>query len=99
MLGGDERRETRERISVCLFRERKKRDSQSVSVFRLLATKTNIIEKETLAVFCVQAVASHAQKEVRDGMIFISNQRRKPVHLNLETEFSVSKLRRTGFRL
>ena len=56
-------------MSVCLFRERKQRDSQSVSVSSLLATKTNIIKKETLAVFCVQAVASHAQKEVRDRII------------------------------
>ena len=56
-------------MSVCLFRERKQRDSQSVSVSSLLATKTNIIKKETLAVFCVQAVASQAQKEVRDRII------------------------------
>ena len=52
--------------------------------------------------FCVhivQAVASQAKKEVRDEMISISNQRRKPVRLNLETEFSVSKLRRTGLCL
>ena len=52
--------------------------------------------------FCVQAVqavASHAQKEVRDGNHSVSNQRRKPVRLNLETENSVSNLRRTGFGL
>ena len=38
-------------MSVCLFRERKQKDSQSVSMSRLLATKTNILKKETLAVF------------------------------------------------
>ena len=43
------------------------------------------------AVQVVQAVASHAQKEVRDGNHSVSNQRRKPVRLNLETENSVSK--------
>ena len=60
-------------MCICLFRERNPRDSQSVSVSKLLATKTNIIKKETLAVFCVQAVASQAQKQVRDEMISISN--------------------------
>ena len=43
------------------------------------------------AVQAVQAVASHAQKEVRDGNHSVSNQRRKPVRLNLETKNSVSK--------